>query len=62
MDGGPEDAENLQEVNEMNLKRYLTSVLTLAEFELRKIRHDSSQIWLRTCTAGPLASRLRRSH
>lgn len=32
----------------MNLKRYLSSVLTLAEFELRKLRHDSSQIWLRS--------------
>jgi len=31
----------------MNLKRYLQSALTLAEFELRKIRHDTSQIWLR---------------
>jgi ABC-2 type transport system permease protein len=31
----------------MNLKRYLQSVFTLAEFELRKIRHDTSQIWLR---------------
>ncbi len=32
----------------MNLKRYLTSIFTLSEFELRKIRHDSSQIWLRS--------------
>jgi ABC-2 type transport system permease protein len=32
----------------MNLKRYLSSVLTLTEFELRKLRHDSSQIWLRS--------------
>jgi ABC-2 type transport system permease protein len=31
----------------MTLKRYLTSVFTMAEFELRKIRHDTSQIWLR---------------
>lgn len=31
----------------MNLKRYISDVLTLAEFELRKIRHDTSQIWLR---------------
>lgn len=31
----------------MKLKRYLSSVFTLTEFELRKLRHDSSQIWLR---------------
>jgi ABC-2 type transport system permease protein len=32
----------------MSLKRYLSNVFTLAEFELRKVRHDSSQIWLRS--------------
>ncbi len=32
----------------MNLKRYLRSVLTLAEFELRKIRHDTTPIWMRS--------------
>jgi ABC-2 type transport system permease protein len=32
----------------MSLKRYLASVFTLAEFELRKVRHDTSQIWLRS--------------
>jgi ABC-2 type transport system permease protein len=32
----------------MSLKRYLASALTLAEFELRKVRHDTSQIWLRS--------------
>jgi ABC-2 type transport system permease protein len=31
----------------MNLERYLQSAFTLAEFELRKVRHDTSQIWLR---------------
>ncbi len=31
----------------MSLKRYFAYVFTLAEFELRKVRHDSSQIWLR---------------
>jgi ABC-2 type transport system permease protein len=30
------------------MKRYVSSVLTLTEFELRKLRHDSSQIWLRS--------------
>jgi ABC-2 type transport system permease protein len=30
-----------------NLIRDLASALTLAEFELRKLRHDSSQIWIR---------------
>jgi ABC-2 type transport system permease protein len=32
----------------MNISRYLSNVLTLTEFELRKIRHDSSQIWIRS--------------
>lgn len=32
----------------MNMKRYVSNVLTLTEFELRKLRHDSSQIWLRS--------------
>jgi ABC-2 type transport system permease protein len=32
----------------MNLKRYAASVFTLTEFELRKLKHDSSQIWLRS--------------
>ncbi len=32
----------------MNVTQYLYSVLTFAEFELRKLRHDSSQIWLRS--------------
>jgi ABC-2 type transport system permease protein len=31
----------------MSPRRYLQSAFTLAEFELRKIRHDTSQIWLR---------------
>ncbi len=32
----------------MNPKRYIANIFILAEFELRKIRHDSSQIWLRS--------------
>jgi ABC-2 type transport system permease protein len=32
----------------MNLKQYLANVFIFAEFELRKLRHDSTQIWLRT--------------
>jgi ABC-2 type transport system permease protein len=48
LDGDTEDTESFQEVNKMNLKRYLSNVLTLTEFELRKLRHDSSQIWLRS--------------
>jgi len=31
----------------MSMGRYLSSALTLTEFELRKLRHDSSQVWLR---------------
>jgi len=31
----------------MNLRRYLSSALVITELELRKIRHDQSQIWLR---------------
>jgi ABC-2 type transport system permease protein len=48
MDRNPEKAENLQEVDEMKVKRYLSNVLTLTEFELRKLKHDSTQIWLRS--------------
>ena len=32
----------------MSWKRYWSNVFTLTEFELRKLRHDSSQIWLRS--------------
>src|SRR5512137_2162275 len=32
----------------MSVKRYFSGVLTLMEFELRKIRHDSSQVWIRS--------------
>ncbi|MDD5289498.1 MAG: ABC transporter permease [Dehalococcoidales bacterium] len=32
----------------MSVKRYFSSVITLMEFELRKIRHDSSQVWIRS--------------
>lgn len=47
MDAGTYDKENIQEANQMNLKRYLSSALVITELELRKIRHDQSQIWLR---------------
>ena len=32
----------------MNLKKYFSSALVIAELELRKIRHDQTQIWMRT--------------
>ncbi len=32
----------------MSPQRYLSSALTIAEVELRKLRHDQSQIWLRS--------------
>ncbi len=32
----------------MSITRYFSNVFTLTEFELRKIRHDSSQIWIRS--------------
>jgi len=32
----------------MNMKRYFSSAFTLAEFELRKLRHDPSQILIRS--------------
>ena len=31
----------------MKLKRFFTSMLAITELELRKIRHDQSQIWMR---------------
>lgn len=39
--------ENIQEAGLMQASKYLSTVLTLAEFELRRLRHDSSQIWIR---------------
>ncbi|MCX6003110.1 MAG: ABC transporter permease [Chloroflexi bacterium] len=32
----------------MSIRRYFSGVFTLLEFELRKVRHDSSQIWIRS--------------
>lgn len=32
----------------MNLKKYFSSALVIAELELRKIKHDQTQIWMRT--------------
>ena len=32
----------------MSMRRYFSSVFTLMEYELRKIRHDSSQVWIRS--------------
>jgi ABC-2 type transport system permease protein len=32
----------------MRPKRYVLSVLTITEVELRKLRHDTSQIWMRS--------------
>lgn len=32
----------------MNLERYASSALAITELELRKIKHDQSQIWLRS--------------
>jgi len=31
----------------MNIQRFTTSVFTIAEIEVRKIRHDSSELWMR---------------
>ena len=32
----------------MSLKRYIVSALVLTEFELRKLRHDTTSVWIRT--------------
>jgi ABC-2 type transport system permease protein len=48
LDRDPPDASHIPENEQMSLKRYLSSAFTLAEFELRKVRHDTSQIWLRS--------------
>ncbi len=32
----------------MSLKKYFSSAMVITELELRKLRHDQSQIWLRT--------------
>lgn len=49
MDGGAQNEKNIQEAaKKMNLiKRYVSSALVITELELRKIRHDQTQIWLR---------------
>jgi ABC-2 type transport system permease protein len=44
-EGYPEDGH---EVGEMNLANIVTSVFTITEFELRKVFHDPSQIFIRT--------------
>ena len=31
----------------MTPRRFVTSILTIAEIEVRKIRHDSSELWTR---------------
>ena len=46
----PAGPESVQEVHEMNLgsvKKYFSSALIITELELRKIRHDQTQVWIR---------------
>jgi ABC-2 type transport system permease protein len=47
MEFGESYPEDRQEVGEMNPARLITSVFTITEFELRKVFHDSSQIFIR---------------
>jgi ABC-2 type transport system permease protein len=46
--GDAPGTENLQEADNMKIERYISSVLAITEIELRKFRHDPSQIWMRS--------------
>jgi ABC-2 type transport system permease protein len=47
MDGSTEIAAKPSEIKSVNLARYFSSILTLVEFDLRKLKHDSLQVWVR---------------
>jgi ABC-2 type transport system permease protein len=47
MDIRPQVATESPQIKPIGLRSYLSGILTLAEFDLRKLRHDSLQIWVR---------------
>lgn len=47
MDSSTEITAKPAETKSLSLVRYFSSILTLAEFDLRKLKHDSMQIWVR---------------
>jgi ABC-2 type transport system permease protein len=47
MDSSAQITAKSAEVKPVNLGAYLSSVITLAEFDLRKLKHDSMQVWVR---------------
>src|SRR5208283_4636352 len=38
----------LRETRQMSLTRFISSVLAIGEMEARKIRHDSTELWMRS--------------
>jgi ABC-2 type transport system permease protein len=40
-------AAKFTEVKSLSWKDYFSSILTIVEFELRKLKHDSTQVWVR---------------
>ncbi len=47
MAGSAEIAAKSAETKWLSFGRYLSNILTLAEFDLRKLKHDSMQVWIR---------------
>lgn len=47
MDSSPQIATESPEIKSLNPGNYFGAIITLAEFDLRKLRHDSLQIWVR---------------
>ena len=47
MDSSAEITAKSAETKPLNLEKYFSNIITLAEFDLRKLRHDSLQIWVR---------------
>jgi ABC-2 type transport system permease protein len=47
MDSSAPLAAKSAEAKSLNLGRYFSNIITLAEFDLRKLKHDSLQVWIR---------------
>ena len=47
MDSSAEIAAKSAETKSLSPWQYLADILTLAEFDLRKLKHDSMQVWVR---------------
>jgi len=47
MDSSSEIASESTETKSLNLGYYFSNIITLVEFDLRKLKHDSLQVWVR---------------